>query len=180
MAHEPCWPATCQTESHGPHDRHHFGQPCCRTAEVKPLFYTPSQQYIIYSGLCCTVLLRLLSLKVRQLKGVAGVALCVHVWGAGGRPPLQPPPLSPLQPPPPSSLPLPSAPSQAYLLPLRRARTSQKNYYRCADSSGRPARHATPSTSAPPGPAAGCCRQQEGAQQRPAAGQRPHAAAAAP
>ena len=179
MAHEPCWPATCQTESHGPHDRHHFGQPCCRTAEVKPLFYTPSQQYIIYSGLCPTVLLRLLSLKVRQLKGVAGVALCVHVWGAGGRPPLQPPPLSPLQPPPaPSPVPLP--PPQTYLPPLRRARAPQKNYYRCADSSGRPARHATPSTSAPPGPAAGCCRQQEGAQQRPAAGQRPHAAAAAP
>ena len=86
---------------------------------------------------------------------------------------LQPPPL-PLQPPSPPRV--PSA-HPALPPPLCRARMSQ-NYHCSAESSGRPrARHATPPTSSP-GPAAGCCRQQEWSQQRPASGQR--AAAVAP
>ena len=107
MAHEPCWPATCQTESHRPHDRHttDFGKPCrSATLSQSQLFsstpYAPPAAPLQRSLLYCTVLLRRLSR--RQLKGVAGAqrrkGLCGHVWGPGGRPPLHPPSLSPLQP----------------------------------------------------------------------------------
>ena len=87
---------------------------------------------------------RLLSLKGRQLKGVAGVAFSFHV-GWGGRPLQQPQQhllprsLSHVQPPPQFRSPA----------PVRRAHPPQNYYRRSAESSCSPDLHSTPPTTAP-------------------------------